>query len=107
MPAMSPAARLAFAAIALLLGACVGGPDENATGEEMYAQLCARCHGADHSGGVGPALGPDSNSAHQPDEFMSTAITNGMGRMPSFSSTLSADQVDRLVEYLRQVQGQS
>ena len=90
---------------ALVLSACsLGGPPDDATGEEMYADLCTSCHGADMSGGVGPALGPGSNSAAESDEFLAFTITNGRGRMPSFESTLNEEQVDRLVGYIREVQ---
>lgn len=91
--------------LAVLLAACsVGQPDDTAAGEEIYQQLCANCHGEDLSGGLGPELGPGSNSAVQPDEFLRLAILRGRGSMPSFSSTLNQDQVDRLVAYLREVQ---
>lgn len=89
----------------LLTAACsVGQPDDGTSGEEIYQQLCANCHAEDLSGGLGPALGPGSNSARQPDEFLELAIVRGRGSMPSFSSSLDSDQVDRLVGYLRQVQ---
>lgn len=81
-----------------------GGPGENATGEEIYAQLCARCHGADLGGRVGPSLGPDSNAAAESDEFIEFTVSNGRGRMPEFPS-LDDQQIDRLVAYIREVQG--
>lgn len=56
------------------------------------------------SGGVGPPLGPGSNAASESDEFLEFTIMNGRGRMPSFSSTLEVDQVERLVGYMREVQ---
>jgi cytochrome c551 len=91
--------------LALTLAACSpGGPDEDATGEEIYAQLCSRCHAADLSGGIGPSLGPDSNAATETDEFIEFTVINGRGRMPSFPS-LDDRQVERLVAYIREVQG--
>lgn len=94
-----------FLALTLALSACsLGGPAEDATGEEIYAQLCARCHDGDLSGGVGPALGPGSNAASEDDEYLEFTIVNGRGRMPSFSS-LTEQQVDRLVAHIREVQG--
>jgi len=89
----------------LAVGCSIGAPSEDATGEEIYEQLCARCHGADLSGGVGPALGPDSNSAIETDEFIEFTIMNGRGRMPSFSSSLDEAQLGRLVDYIRSEQG--
>ena len=93
-------------ALALLLtSACsVGRPAEDATGEEIYQQLCTNCHGEDLAGGLGPALGPGSNSADQPDEFLEITILHGRGRMPSFSSSLNEVQLERLIAYIREVQ---
>lgn len=96
----------ATAAVALLVASCSpGGPPEDASGEEIYAQLCARCHASDLSGGIGPAIGPASGSAAEPDEFLEFTIMNGRGRMPSFSSSLDEGQLERLVEFIREVQG--
>ncbi len=59
----------------------------------------------DLSGGIGPAIGPGSNAAAQDDDFLVLTITRGRGRMPSFDSTLSDDQIARVVDYLRTAQG--
>jgi mono/diheme cytochrome c family protein len=93
-----------LALLGLLAGACVGRPSEDATGEEIYLQLCSNCHGDGLEGAIGPALGPGSNAATRPDEYLRVTITEGRGRMPSFSSTLTGDQVDRLIDYLREEQ---
>ena len=91
----------------LILSACsVSRPPPDATGEEIYAQLCSNCHSDDLSGGIGPPLGPGSNAASQPDLFLEIAIMQGRGRMPSFSSSLDDHQLDRLIAYIREVQGQ-
>lgn len=91
--------------LVLVLTACgVSQPAENASGAEIYNQLCANCHGSDLEGGLGPPLGPGSNSADRPDEFLEVSILNGRGSMPSFSSSLDAAQLDRLVGYIREVQ---
>ncbi len=91
----------------LVLASCsVSRPAEDATGEEIYQQLCANCHASDLSGGVGPPLGPGSLSASESDEFLEFAIMNGRGRMPSFESSLNEAQLDRLIDYIREVQGQ-
>jgi mono/diheme cytochrome c family protein len=92
--------------LGLLAAACTASVDPEATGEEIFGQICARCHGADLSGGVGPAIGPGSNATSQPDEFLTLTITRGRGRMPSFQSTLSEEQIARVVAYVRQRQGQ-
>ena len=89
-----------------LVGACTGRPSDDATGQQIYLQLCANCHAEDLSGGIGPALGPGSNSAEQPDAFLEIAILRGRGSMPSFSSSLDTGQLNKLIGYLREVQRQ-
>lgn len=90
----------------LVLAACsVGRPPEDASGQEIYRQICSRCHGEGLAGGVGPSLGAGSEVAEMSDEFMRFTIHNGRGRMPSFSHTLSDEQVDRVVTFIREVQG--
>lgn len=99
--------RILACALVLVLSACsVGRPADDATGEDIYTQLCVNCHDEDLSGGVGPPLGPGSNSADQPDGFLEVTIMNGRGRMPSFSSSLDEDQLDRLIGYIREAQRQ-
>ncbi len=106
MPSIPPVrVRLALAlAFVVFAGACTGVPAEDATGEEIYLQLCARCHAPDLSGGLGPALGPGSAAASRPDDFLRIAITRGRGRMPAFGGVLSDEQVERVIGYLRERQ---
>lgn len=92
------------AALAILLAACGASPSPEASGAEIYAQLCARCHGVDLEGRIGPALGAGSAAAAAPDEFLKETIVRGRGRMPSFRLTLSDEQVDRVIAYLRERQ---
>ncbi len=93
-------------AIVLISSACVGRPADDATGEEIYLQLCSNCHGDDLGGStVGPAIGPGSNAVNQPDAFLEMTILDGRGSMPSFQTSLDSDQVDLLVAYIRMEQG--
>lgn len=96
---------IAVLVLALTMMACEG-PDEQASGEEIFMDVCARCHSSDLSGGVGPALGPGSHAAEQSDEYLITTIRDGRGRMPSFQQTLSGEQIERVVAYLREQQQQ-
>lgn len=88
--------------VGVLVVGCVGRPAEVATGEEIYLQLCSNCHGAQLQGGVGPALGVGSDVVERPDEFLRMTIVSGRGAMPSFDSSLSDDQVERLIGYIRE-----
>lgn len=96
--------RLGALLLAFLAVSCVGRPPPEATGTEIYEQVCARCHGDDLSGGLGPALGPESSSAEQDAEFLRLTIAHGRGRMPSFRNTLTAEQIDRVIEFIRSKQ---
>lgn len=85
----------------LPFGAGCAAPPAGENGQEVYERVCANCHGVDLEGGLGPAIGPGSNTAEQDDGFLTLTITRGRGRMPSFRSTLTDEQVERVVEYVR------
>lgn len=84
---------------------CVGRPPVDALGAEIYQQVCSNCHGGELEGGIGPELGAGSNSADQEDDFLRLTITRGRGRMPSFGNTLSEQQIDRVIGFIRERQG--
>ena len=90
--------------VLVVVAGCTGRPAADATGEEIYLQLCSNCHGDDLGGGVGTALGSGSASAEYPDTFLEASILDGRGRMPSFRSSLDDDQLGRLIGYIREVQ---
>ncbi|MCY3579551.1 MAG: cytochrome c [bacterium] len=97
------------ACLTLVLGltAC-GGTDlpEDATGEVIYVQLCARCHGSDLRGGTGVALvGEEATSVGKPERYFVQSISSGIGRMPSFRNTLSEEQILRVSRYIMDQSG--
>lgn len=69
-------------------------------GAEIYALRCARCHGADGRGGVGPRLAGRVADAFPDVEDQITLVLRGRGGMPGFSSLGDAD-VRLVVEYTR------
>lgn len=72
------------------------------SGEALYVQHCAACHGYDGNGGVGvPLTLPDFQYAVT-DDFLKTTIRVGRpGRvMPAFPS-LSDEDINKLVKYIR------
>ena len=93
--------------LAVLLHGCGGGGvPEDATGGEIYVQVCARCHGADLRGGTGLALvGEDARSIDKPERYFVQSISAGIGRMPSFRGTLSEEQILRVTHYVMERQG--
>ena len=86
-----------------MFGACAGAPSPDATGEELFGDLCSTCHGVELEGKVGPALGPGSATVELPDQYLVTSIRRGIGTMPSFDH-LTDEQISRLVAFIRGVQ---
>lgn len=102
----------------LVLGACGGGDDENASekpadkddtkteenggsvdataAEGVYQDNCLSCHGADLSGGNGPAL-TDVGSKYSSEEI-ADIIKNGKGSMPE--NMAKGDDVQLLADWL-------
>lgn len=93
-----------FLVLALLATAC-GESTEGKYGADLYGAACARCHGGEGQGGRGPAIGTaDANAAQVlTDAQIRGVIRVGPGRMPAFPQ-LDDDQVESLVEHLRQLQ---
>lgn len=104
MPAVTRPLLTTMLVIALLPACSVSRPSDDATGAQIYSMLCSNCHGDQLEGGIGPPLGPGSNSADQPDGFLESTIEHGRGRMPSFDSSLDEEQLLRLIAYIREVQ---
>lgn len=90
--------------MAFALATCGDRPPAEASGAEIFEQICANCHGSDLSGGIGPALNAGSNAASQDDAFLEFTITRGRGRMPSFQNTLSQEQIERVIGFIRDQQ---
>ena len=64
----------------------------------IFSANCARCHGADRSGGRYPTLLPSSLT--QDPSLYEATITNGSGGMPSFGNRLSSEEISALVEFI-------
>lgn len=100
---------LAVLAAAALTSACERiHPRGQVNSTELYQQLCARCHGANGSGGVANNTGPaprDFRSAawqeHRTDAQIKATIRTGRGSlMPGFPA-MSDAQLDALVSVVR------
>jgi len=81
--------------------------DESLTGRDLYNMGCARCHGVDLDGieDVAPELGRGSEAAEESDGFLAKRIREGEDEMPRFGNVLTTEQIDMLVDYLREHQG--
>ena len=76
-------------------------------GKEVFlgASACGGCHTLADAGSTG-AIGPNLDEAMPSDELVVDRVTNGLGAMPSFSSTLSEQQIADVSAYVSSVAGQ-
>ncbi len=72
-------------------------------GEELYAEACSGCHGADRKGmnDSGPDISLTSETLQESDGFLIGRITNGRKDMPQFGQALTSEQIDSLISFLR------
>jgi mono/diheme cytochrome c family protein len=84
-------------------------PDVN---PEIYANMCASCHGSEGKGdGMAAAafdptptnLADAEYQASKTDDELAQAISDGKGLMPGFGQQLSAEEIQSLVAYIREL----
>ena len=78
-----------------------------AAGKEVFlgSSACGGCHTLADAGATG-TVGPNLDDAHPSAELVVDRVTNGQGGMPSFSSTLSEQQIADVAAYVSSVAGQ-
>ncbi len=98
---LSTLAILAFA-LGVALSACSGGGGgtPSAAGSELYAANCARCHGVEGEGIIGPSLVGVAQLFPEEDGQIAF-VSNGGGGMPRFADLLSEADIKAIVEYTR------
>ncbi|HYF45046.1 MAG TPA: cytochrome c [Acidimicrobiales bacterium] len=72
-------------------------------GAEVYGRHCAACHGIEGEGVSGPALGDGAVVAAYPDPADQVeVVTEGRaGGMPAFGGSLTAEEVEAVVDHTR------
>jgi cytochrome c oxidase subunit II len=68
-------------------------------GAQEYEGVCAKCHGFQGQGGIGPAL--KTNPLITDRQGLEPLIRSGRGQMPPVAKSWSDEQVGALVGYLR------
>jgi mono/diheme cytochrome c family protein len=78
-----------------------------AAGKEVFlgAAACGSCHTLADAGSSG-TVGPNLDDSQPSYELALDRVTNGQGAMPSFSSTLSEQQIADVSAYVSSVAGQ-
>jgi mono/diheme cytochrome c family protein len=70
-------------------------------GERVYARSCALCHGGSGEGATGPSLvGVEDRLTIEQHR---SVVQDGRARMPGWSGSLSAEEIEAVVEYERTV----
>ena len=83
-----------------------GATGDPAAGKEVFLGTagCASCHTLSDAGSTG-AIGPNLDASKPPPELVVERVTNGLGGMPSFSETLSEEQIQNVAAYVSSVAG--
>jgi mono/diheme cytochrome c family protein len=77
---------------------------ELVTGERVYQENCARCHGKAGGGGAGPKLADGRVVDDFPDpEAQAVVIREGRGSMPAWNAKLTEEEIAAVVRYTREV----
>jgi cytochrome c550 len=71
-----------------------GATAKSGPGYDVYLANCARCHGQDGQGGVGPKLAGGAVAQIR-------LVEDGEGSMPSFKGKLSRAEIEDVVSYTR------
>src|SRR5207302_11422069 len=72
------------------------------SGQSVFIDNCATCHGSKGEGGIGPKLGGGAVVSKFPNETdQILVVTSGRDGMPAFGERLSADEIKAVVEYTR------
>lgn len=103
---------LALALGSIVVSACTAGDipaapaddPELVVGRTVYANQCASCHGPDGGGGRGTQLNGGMVELTYPDpDDQRAVVADGLRTMPGFSGRLSAEEIDAVVRYTREI----
>jgi mono/diheme cytochrome c family protein len=74
---------------------------------EIYADLCAQCHGPNGEGGIGPAMNTTEFQDAWTDAYLFSSISEGHAAtsMIAWGEILSSEQIEQLVAYIRLLGG--
>lgn len=117
IPRRSGALGAGLLVLALALGACsqesapevpvgAGGTADPVLveGRDVWSSTCSRCHGASGGGGSGVKLADGrAEELHPEVESMISVVTEGKGAMPAFGGSLTDEEIEAVVRYVREV----
>ena len=77
------------------------GTAKSGPGYDVFLANCARCHGQDGQGGIGPKLAGVVTTDFPDAQAEIAVVRDGRASMPSFKNDLSATQIQDVVAYTR------
>lgn len=80
----------------------VPAKDDSAAMKKLFEDNCVACHGAEGTGGIGPALGANNKFKYGRTEAdIATSIADGRPNgMPSYKNDLGLDKIKALTKYV-------
>ena len=69
-------------------------------GAKIFKSKCAMCHKVDKK-----KMGPAVKAMNTDAEVLRSVVAEGRKMMPKFSGKLSAEEIDAVVAYIKEVQG--
>lgn len=107
---LEPMRRLGLALLGLLaMTQAQAGDARLALGRQVFTEQaqppCSLCHSLREAGASG-VIGPDLDQLKPSVERVAAAVRGGVGVMPSFAASLSAEQIDAVAHYVAQATGQ-
>jgi cbb3-type cytochrome c oxidase subunit III len=78
-----------------------GAPVSVQVGASIFEKNCSVCHGANGTGGIGPALAGNPHVNVADPTIMLTTILQGRNLMPSWRGQLSADDIAAVATFIR------
>ena len=86
-------------------GTSTEGGEGEAEGAAIFADAgCGSCHTLKAAGSSG-TIGPNLDESQPPRDLVIERVTNGMGAMPSFSDSLSDEQIAAVAAYVAESTG--
>jgi mono/diheme cytochrome c family protein len=82
-----------------------GPGDEATSGEAVYRESCATCHGGSGEGGSGPSLVGVDDRLSRAEHI--DIVREGRGNMPGWDASLSREEIEAVVDYERSVLSES
>jgi polyvinyl alcohol dehydrogenase (cytochrome) len=78
-----------------------GDGEDARSGEEVYAQHCASCHGDDGEGSSGPSLVGIEDRLGRDEHLQVVQQGRDDGRMPAWDDILTPEEIEAVVDYER------